>query len=159
MSVASLERLYSEQIKAYGQRGDCDSSLPDAPLSLLRRNPTCGSQVLFTAQPEAGWQDSTIAVGCDARRACLLTQAATAAMVEGLQGLDLPSLRAKLAAGEAILERLLAQDAVSEAEQALWPSLAMFAPAAAVRARHASILLPFRTASAALASLDVPAQP
>jgi NifU-like protein involved in Fe-S cluster formation len=159
MTEASLERLYSDQIKAYAQQGDQDGRLAEAPLSLLRRNPVCGSQVLFTAQPLDRWDSGAIALGCDARRACLLTQAATAVMVEGLQGLGLAAMWAKLAHGQGLLERLLANQAVDEGELAQWPQLAIFAPASAVRARHGSILLPFRTASEALSSLEPAAKP
>ncbi len=156
---ALAERLYSDQIKAYAARGDQDASLEPAAWRLLKRNPTCGSQVLFTARPLAGQarlDNPEIELGCDARRACLLTQAATSALVEGLQGLRLEEARAKLASGQQRLQELLASgqapsDANGTAQD--WPQLAMFAPAARVRARHSSIMLPFLTASQALAEI------
>ena len=136
----SLESLYSQQIKAWAKLGNADNRLDDPDVSLEKRNPTCGSKVIVTAKFGEAPEPSVDALGLDARRACLLTQAATHALMMGdLKAIDqgFEGLQQVLSANQPDLP-------------SAWSHLATFAPVAPFRARHSSILLPFLAVNEAL---------
>lgn len=131
----SLESLYSQQIKAWAKLGNADNRLENPDLSLEKRNPTCGSKVIVTLKHGDGLE-----LGIDARRACLLTQAATHALMLGKAS--------NVTTGKALMEQVLGgQD---PALPKAWEHLQTFAPVAPFRARHSSIMLPFLAVCEAL---------
>ena len=135
----SLDQIYSQQIKAWAKQANQDGRLDDFDVSLEKRNPTCGSKVSVTInfkdQPK---------IGIDARRACLLTQAATQALLLG------PSDQIEKGAEQ--LQAVLAGE--TRDLDPGWAHLETFAPVAAFRARHSSIMLPFNATLEAVRSRD-----
>ncbi|MET0364904.1 MAG: iron-sulfur cluster assembly scaffold protein [Sphingobium sp.] len=108
--------------------------------SAERRSPTCGSRVRVDVTRDAEGRLAAIGVVVSA---CALGQAATAILSGAARGKDAADLRAVHAA----LATYLSGQSDSLPD---WPNIAHLAPARAYPARHASILLAFEAAVAAM---------
>lgn len=111
-----------------------------------RTSPVCGSRVTAEAVVDA---DGRISAFGQEVRACALGQASAAI----LGGAVIGETSQSLAEAHALLRDWLKGDGpLPEALAARFPELALFEPARAHPARHASILLAFEAASAAAAA-------
>lgn len=113
---------------------------PDA--SAERRSPTCGSRVRVDVVCALDGTVAGIGLGVSA---CALGQASTAIMAAAAPGRPPEDFRAAR-------DALAAYLAGASENLPDWPDIAPLAPARAYPARHASILLAFDAAIAALAS-------
>ena len=134
------EALYNAAILRLKLAGETAHRLPAAGGSAVRVSPVCGSKII--ADVALGPDGRIVAAGLDATKACTLGQASAAVAMEQVPGMD----AATLAAARTALADFLASR--SETAPEGW---AMFAPARAHRARHASILLALDAVLAALA--------
>jgi NifU-like protein involved in Fe-S cluster formation len=135
--------LYSTRLKDLGATVKEDRPLAAPQASVRKRSPLCGSEVAFDVVLDAAGRVAEI--GWTAR-ACALTEAATAIVVAAAPGSDLAELTAVRAAVKAML-----REKSTDLPGGKWADLEVLGPAAEVRARHGSALLPFDTIVAAVA--------
>lgn len=105
-----------------------------------RRSPTCGSRVRVDVVRDAAGRVATIGIVVSA---CALGQASAAVMAAQAQGCEATTFRA---AHDALAAYLRGESDVMPD----WPNIEKLAAARAYPARHASILLAFDAAAAAL---------
>ncbi|HEX7874571.1 MAG TPA: iron-sulfur cluster assembly scaffold protein [Sphingobium sp.] len=117
--------------------------------SVERRSPTCGSRIRVDVMRDGAGRLSAIGVGVNA---CALGQAATAILARAAPGRDATALHAARDA----LAAYLSGDSDSLPD---WPNIAHLAPARAYPARHASILLAFDAAAAAMDAAEAACLP
>lgn len=108
--------------------------------SAERRSPTCGSRVRIDVMRDADGRVAALGVEVSA---CALGQASTAILANHADGKSAVDLRHAHATLSAYLKG--DGDALPD-----WPGIEQLAPARAYPARHASILLPFDAAAAAM---------
>ena len=143
---AMSDTLYNREILRLAAEGGSARRLDAADGSAVRVSPVCGSRVTADVVLDAG---ARISAHGQEVRACALGQAAAELVARGIIGQD----RAALVAARAELACWLA----GGAEEPRWPGLTVFAPARPHRARHASILLAFDAAIAAVDAVPVTA--
>lgn len=135
--------LYNSAILRLAASIPHERRLASPHASVEKRSPVCGSRIVVDIMLDT---DGRVAeLGLEVR-ACALGQAAAALMGAHAVGRTL----AELAAARDALADYLAGGRDDPGD---WPGLAIFAPARAHSARHASILLPFEAVSLALLSL------
>ncbi len=105
-----------------------------------RRSPTCGSRIRVDVACNDAGQVATIGIVVSA---CALGQASAAIMAAEATGRDAATFRA-------VHDGLAAYLRGESDEMPDWPAIEKLAAARAYPARHASILLPFDAAAAAL---------
>ena len=113
--------------------------LHDAQASVEKRSPICGSRVTVDVRLDPS--GNIDALGLEVR-ACALGQASAALMAAHAKGKN----AAELDHARAELTAFLGNNRPDPGD---WPGLAIFAPAIAHRARHASILLAFEAVAEA----------
>ncbi|GGI94168.1 iron-sulfur cluster assembly scaffold protein [Polymorphobacter multimanifer] len=133
------DTLYNREILRLAAEGGGATRLAAPMGSAVKVSPVCGSRV--TADVVLDPAGVVVDHGQEVR-ACALGQAAATLVARGITGQD----RAALAAARAELAGWLA----GGADEPAWPGFAVFAPARPHRARHASILLAFDAAIAAV---------
>ncbi|MCL4744293.1 MAG: iron-sulfur cluster assembly scaffold protein [Burkholderiaceae bacterium] len=137
--------LYDAQIKALARSAHGEGQLVAADVSATLDNPLCGDRVRIDATLEG-----TRIVALRHRvRGCLLCQASASMLglrAPGQEVQQIVQLRDSLAA--------LLRGGRAELES--WPELAVFAPVAAYRSRHACVTLAVEAALAALAGAAPP---
>lgn len=111
----------------------------DWPRQASLRSRTCGSLVEISLEVDG---DGAVHAAGIRAQSCAVGQASAALMMDRLGGQSADDLRSALARLEAWLQGADAGEP--------WPGFAILAPAIAYPARHEAILLPFRTALAAL---------
>lgn len=116
--------------------------LGEPAATVERRSPICGSRVTVDVVTDAAGR--VTAFGIDAR-ACALGQAAAALVAQHVIGRTAAEVAA---AGDALRAFL----AGARDDPGDWPGVAVFVPARANRARHASILLAFDATAEAAAT-------
>lgn len=141
----TLLDLYSARMKDLGAAVRDDRPLPEGVVAVRhkRRSPLCGSQVAFDIAVDA--DTGRVAEVGYVVRACALSAAATAIVVQNAPGSDLAELRAVRDAVRAMLK--------GESEElpgGKWQDLEILRPAQMVKARHGSAMLPFDTMVEAL---------
>lgn len=135
----SQAQFYNDAIVAEARANHGAGRLPEPDATLTIDNPLCGDRVTL----DLGLADGKVTELAQKTRGCLLTQAAASLLAHHATGLDAPAVERVTAE----LQRLLQGETVEPS----WPDLAMFAPVAAVRSRHACVLLPFQALRQALA--------
>jgi NifU-like protein involved in Fe-S cluster formation len=138
--------LYNREILRLAAEGGTATRLAAPMGSAVKVSPVCGSRVTADVMLDAA---GAVAEHGQEVRACALGQAAATLVARGINGQD----RTALVAARADLAAWLGG---GEAEPA-WPGMAVFAPARPHRARHASILLAFDAAIAAVDAARVTA--
>ena len=118
--------------------------LGDPQASVVRVSPVCGSRVTVDLDVDDGGRVARF--GSEVR-ACALGQASAALLASHIVGRS----GAEIAAARDGLAAFLKGDADTPGE---WPGLDIFAPARPHRARHASILLGFDAAAAAVSEAE-----
>ena len=128
-----LLELYNRRLLAAAAKVRADRRLTRPDVTVERVSPLCGSRLTLDLRlvdgrvAEVGW----------AVRACLLGQLSTAVLVEALPGRPLAEARD---AGRAVRALLRGE---GPAPAGAWADLELLEPAAAMRNRHGSALLPF----------------
>ncbi len=140
------DTLYNREILRLAAEGGSAMRLAAPHGSAAKVSPVCGSRV--TADVMLDGAGTVVDHGQEVR-ACALGQAAATLVARGIAGQD----RAALATARAALAEWLAGGDVEPA----WPGMMVFAPARPHRARHASILLAFDAAIAAVDAARVTA--
>lgn len=133
----ALLDLYSARMKELGASIKEDRPLDSADVSVKRRSPLCGSQVTFDITVDG--DERLAAVGYKVR-ACALSEAATGIVVAAAPGSTLSELRQVRAA----VRTMLKQDD-APLPDGKWKDLEVLRPAAFVKSRHGSAMLPFDT--------------
>ena len=140
--------LYNAEILRLAAAIPFAGRLPDAEASARRTSPVCGSRV--TADVVLG-PDRRVARYGQEVRACALGQASAAILGESVVG----ESAASLAEAHRLLAAWLKGSGPLPPELAgRYPRLALFEPARAHPARHASICLAFEAAAAAAAEAE-----
>jgi len=137
--------IYQAAIKELARAAHGAGRINAPSASARLDNPLCGDRVTLDLAIEDGL---IRAVGHETR-GCLLCRAAASLLARAAPGLA----PARLLAAQAGIAALLQGDGDVPLP---WPELAIFTPARAHRSRHGCVLLAFRAAAAALASLDNP---
>lgn len=140
------EALYNRDILRLAAEGGAAVRLADAAGSAVKVSPVCGSRVTADVRLD---DSGRVAAHGQEVRACALGQAAATLVGRGIIGQD----RKGLATARAELAGWLAGGEAAPA----WQGMTVFAPARAHRARHASILLAFDAAIAAVDAAHVAA--
>lgn len=143
------DTLYNTAILRLASEIPHAGRLPDAAASAVRASPICGSRVV--ADVTLG-DDGRVAHFGQEVRACALGSASAAILGAGVIG----RTPQQLAAARDALAAYLAGS--TDAPPADYPDTALFAPARAYKARHASIRLAFEAAAEAAARAAAPAQ-
>lgn len=133
------EQLYNTEILRLASEIPHQGRIEGAVASALRVSPICGSRV--TAHVALGPDGRVERFGQEVR-ACALGQASAAVLGAGVLGRSAE----ELAAARDGLTRYLAGEGAAPAD---FPQLALFEPARAYKARHASIRLAFEAAAEA----------
>ena len=134
------EALYTIDILRLAASTHQWPALPEPDGSAERRSPTCGSRVRVDVMRDEAGGVAMLGLSVSA---CALGQAAAAIMAAAAAGRDAAALHAAHAQLAAFLSGR--SDALPD-----WPGIDPLAPARAYPARHASILLAFEAAAAAL---------
>ncbi|MFT3966732.1 MAG: iron-sulfur cluster assembly scaffold protein [Sphingobium sp.] len=134
------EALYTIDILRLAASTSRWPALADPHGSAERRSPTCGSRVRIDVARDAGGRVAALGVDVSA---CALGQASAAILAAQAVGRDGEELHAAHAALAAYLGG--ASEALPD-----WPGIHHLGPARGYPARHASILLAFEAAAAAL---------
>lgn len=137
--------LYNAEILRLAASIPHAGRLDRAQATVQRRSPVCGSRVTADALIDAQGRITDYAQEV---RACALGQASAAILGGNVVGRDSAELAAAAAGLAAWLK---GSGPLPEALARGWPRLALFEPARAHAARHASILLAFEAAAAAAA--------
>ncbi|MET0239334.1 MAG: iron-sulfur cluster assembly scaffold protein [Sphingobium sp.] len=137
------EALYTIEILRLAASTTKWPPLTDADGNAERRSPTCGSRVAVDVATDGAGRVARIGLTVSA---CALGQAAAAIMAAGAIGRDADAMRAAHAELADYLTG--ASDTLPD-----WPDIARLSAARAYPGRHASILLAFDAASAALADV------
>lgn len=143
------EDLYHPDIVAWAAALPREERLADAQATVYRDSPLCGSRLwidlsLDPAGRVAGFGHKT--------RACLLGKAATRALSQRIVGTDPADLRAL----RDRMHAMLTQDGPPPDGE--WAPFAVFQPARAYKARHASLMLVFDAVVAALDEIEADPQ-
>jgi NifU-like protein involved in Fe-S cluster formation len=139
-----LDALYSDTLLAAAGSLPARAPLPDLPGRARRASRVCGSEVELVLTLTDGVVDQ---VFVDAR-ACALGQAAAGLFLPALQGATPVEVRAALD-----LVRAMLKDGAAPPDAGRWAGLAPLAAIKDYPARHASTLLVFEAAVAALEAL------
>jgi nitrogen fixation NifU-like protein len=136
--------LYQAEILALAKRGRAVGRLESPTVTARVDNPICGDRITIDLAVEDG---RITAVGAKVQ-GCALCQAATAVIAEEAIGVPAATLERAGTAVAGYLAGTLGEGDLP------WTRLSSFAPVQAVRARHDCVMLPFKAASRALASLE-----
>lgn len=133
----ALSDLYSRRLKELGATVKEDHSLESATGQARRRGPLCGSEVSFQVTLDDEGRIAALGYCVDG---CALSAAAAGIVVAAAPGSTIEELRAVRDA----VWRMLREES-EDLPGGKWADLVILGPAAMVRSRHGSTLLPFET--------------
>jgi NifU-like protein involved in Fe-S cluster formation len=143
--------LYNAEILRLAASIPHQARLDNPQATAERRSPVCGSRVRADVRLD---EEGRVSAFGQEVRACALGQASAAILGAGVLGRTADELAA---AAAALTAWLAGGDWPAEALDRHFPRTALFGPARAHPARHASIRLPFEAAAAATADARTPA--